>query len=520
MSFVTASLSLLALAAPLLHAAAPPHHESRSANIPYGVSANSIDLEFYGGEGNLGVAQSSGQLDSRTVLDSNVPRSSIPLLPLAQAYVIPTKIGSQNFFLLVDTGSADTWVADSYFRCGSSYQSSCELGPTFELKSCDASAKTVFDGHFSLSYADGTHVSGPMMSTDLSLAPNLKFTQEIGLAQYLSWIGGYNVTSGVLGLAHSAITTKFPGTDISGYDDIRCPPNGSTIVYDPYGRTHTCNQVPSTGVGDNLNSSFTLALARASKDDRYGGSITFGGVPKSTDPTVNVTGQYVTVPMEALDLYASDTLTYHVISVDGIQIPLTYNATAALPTTTSSYPWSTEAKGKRDVLRRSNSRLHYIPKRSSNTQFHAMSNGTGGKAQFVVDSGTAVNFFPLPIAKAINQLFQPPAYTKYGITYVNCTALQYPPSIAIKIGGVDFLINPEDMVVREQVLQYNFDTGHYGKTEVCFSAVQETNVVDESSGAVLNILGQSFLKNVMMTFDIPNEQIGLISRPYYASSRT
>lgn len=520
MSAVMTSFYFLALAAPFLHVAAAPPHSVRNVNIPYAESANTVELQFHIGSGQP-TKPLSQRLERRTVLDTDGPRNSASLYPLAQAYVVPTKVGTQNLLLLLDTGSADTWVADAYYRCGQGPQTYCEMGQSFELKSCDASARTISDVHFDLGYADGSHASGPMMHADLSLAPSIKFTQEMGLAQYIYWQGGYNVTSGVLGLAHSAMTQKFHGTDISGYGDISCPLNGSTIVYDYYGKPHTCNQITYTGVAENLNSSFTLALARGSKEHLYGGSITFGGVPKSTSPNINVTGQYVTVPMETLDYIKTDTLTYHVISVDGIQIPLTYNSTAALPSTPSSYVRSTKAAAKRDVLRRSNSGMRYASKRSAtNSQFRAMSNGTSGKAQFIIDSGTAVNFFPAPIAKAINQLFQPPTFVKYsgGTTFVNCTDLEYVPSVAIKIGGVDFLINPEDMVIREQDYAYDPESGAFVKTEICISAIQDALTVDRPSGTVLNILGQSFLKNVMMTFDMSNEQIGLVSRPFYSSS--
>lgn len=484
---------------------------------------NSIDLEFHVSKISEPTAPENQRLTSR-MLQATVPGNTSPLFSLAQSYVVPARIGQQSFLLLLDTGSGDTWVASSFYICGSSYssysQDSCELGKTFELTSCDASAKLMSDVHFGTGYADGSLASGPMMRAELSLTSNLKLSsQEVGLASIvLLRGGGDNVTSGILGLGRSSLTNKFSGTDLTGTYDYPCPLNGSTVYYDRRGTAHSCNQIEYPSVGENLNSSFTLTLARATKGAFYGGTITYGGVPKSTSPNVNVTGHYTTVPMEKLSSVISDKITHYAVSVDGVQLPLNFNASAGV--IGPSYTQPTEAAARRNVLRRSNSGAHYMPKRSASmTQFRAISNSTDGSAQFIVDSGTSVNFFPKPIAKAINSLFQPPAFNTYSsTTYVNCTGLDYIPSISIKIGGVDFLINPEDMVVRDKGLQYDSQVGDYVEKDICYSAVQESFPTRDRSGAVVNILGQPFLKNAMVTFDVPNEQIGLVSRPYYSSS--
>jgi hypothetical protein len=96
---------------------------------------------------------------------------------------------------------------------------------------------------------------------------------------------------------------------------------------------------------------------------------------------------------------------------------------------------------------------------------------------WIVDSGTTLIYAPSAMAKAINSQFIPPSTDGQS---VSCNAVA--PSVGVKIGGKTFTINPADMIVS---LGAN----------TCVSGIVGT------SGAPY-ILGDTFMKNVVVAFDI------------------
>lgn len=298
-----------------------PHQRSTLAQ--YDVPGRSVDLTFHNAPANP-LAQFHEIVQARSVTAASRSNGSTSLKDLDNAYAATVSIGTQSFDLLIDTGSSDTWVADSFFNCLSteSYgyyplkQASCGLQPTFVRSSSDSSVVFVEDKHFSVNYADGSSASGPIADAFVSLSDGLSFSSYVGIATNVAWRLGKNNTSGILGLGYSGLTSMFPGTD--PYLDVSCPFNSSTVVFDYSGDASECNQLyyssfynslasaytySSNGTATSILKSdqrfFTLVLSRDSSNTSAGGLITFGGQPKFFSPVVNITGNTATaVPSE------------------------------------------------------------------------------------------------------------------------------------------------------------------------------------------------------------------------------
>lgn len=100
------------------------------------------------------------------------------------------------------------------------------------------------------------------------------------------------------------------------------------------------------------------------------------------------------------------------------------------------------------------------------------------------------------LAESIAMAFEPRAVYLYqwGMYFAPCDAI--PPSFAITIGGVEFWINPADMIYRDLVDPL---TGY------CAIAVA-------SGGQGPYILGDAFLQNVVAVFDVGAAQMRFYAR--------
>jgi hypothetical protein len=131
----------------------------------------------------------------------------------------------------------------------------------------------------------------------------------------------------------------------------------------------------------------------------------------------------------------------------------------------------------------------------------------GQKIQYIVDSGTTLNYFPTPVANAINAAFNPPAIFSddYGAYVVDCNATA--PSMGINIGGTVFYHNKLDMIL----LAGTDDNGN----EICISGVDDGG--DDLATDVF-ILGDTFQKNVVTVFDIGAFEMRFAAREFYPSN--
>ncbi|PYI03974.1 putative aspartic-type endopeptidase [Aspergillus sclerotiicarbonarius CBS 121057] len=107
--------------------------------------------------------------------------------------------------------------------------------------------------------------------------------------------------------------------------------------------------------------------------------------------------------------------------------------------------------------------------------------------QAFLDTGNQFSYLPTAIVEPVNALFSPPAvYSEdLEVFVVDCDAQA--PSFGVVIGNQTFYHSGEDLI-------YDTGDGYCAST----LASSETVALD---GIVLNILGMSFLKNVVAVFD-------------------
>lgn len=142
---------------------------------------------------------------------------------------------------------------------------------------------------------------------------------------------------------------------------------------------------------------------------------------------------------------------------------------------------------------------------STSTQFNTYDNDNpykspiiGNGTDIIVDSGTSLCYVPNDVAAEVADSFNPPATYDTGVDsyFVDCNATA--PVFGVCIEEKIFYINAEDMIV------------HIDEN-VCVPGVQP------NLGG-LNILGLSFMKNVLVVFDIGAEQLRFAARQFYPTS--
>jgi aspergillopepsin I len=195
---------------------------------------------------------------------------------------------------------------------------------------------------------------------------------------------GDGTSSGLLGLGRNAGTSLYKGNTPSATSDSDSDSWSDRIQY---------SSVINSIFSNNLTPSvFALALSRDDSATGFGGYLTIGDVPDISDPYVNASSQYATVPF--LSDPETDTISGYSIQYDGLS-------------------WS---GGSSSLMERT-----------------------------IVDSGTIFIYVPSSAAEAVNSLFDPPAtLTDEGLYQVDCKATA-PEGFAVIIGGMSFPINVQDM---------------------------------------------------------------------------
>ncbi|RAL13386.1 acid protease [Aspergillus homomorphus CBS 101889] len=137
----------------------------------------------------------------------------------------------------------------------------------------------------------------------------------------------------------------------------------------------------------------------------------------------------------------------------------------------------------------------------------SLTSAGGSSIQYIVDSGTTLNYYPTSIAAEVNAAFTPAAtYSEeQGAYVVDCNATA--PAHGVTISGTTYIINPLDMIL-------DAGTDASGNT-VCISGV-----VDGGSdySKDIFILGDVFLKNVVAVFDVGAVKLKFAPREFYDSN--
>ncbi|KAJ7277450.1 acid protease [Mycena rebaudengoi] len=302
-------------------------------------------------------------------------------------YLANITIGGQNFAVIVDTGSSDTWLAKKGFSCFNltghpEPVSTCAFGShgfdTVKSKSYMCYPNTTF----AISYGDGEYLSGTAAFETVTIG-NLTVThQEIGIVSSAAWVGD-NINSGLLGLAYPSLTSVHGSS------------SGESMPYSPFFFT-------AVKQGKVPHPYFSLALNRGTPAGQHSehtdpnlGYLAFGGIAP-----VSVTSTSVTVPIQG------------------------YSMATRTPTSGSN---STFFYYTVDVQK------YVFP---GSTTVHTASNST------IVDSGTTLNLVPSHVARAYNAGF---GTLRDGSYYVDCKA-QAPP-FTVVLGGKSFTIDGRDQIV-------------------------------------------------------------------------
>lgn len=307
-----------------------------------------------------------------------------------EEYLTNITIGGQNFIVIVDTGSSDTWLAKTGFSCYNltSYpepQSECEFGPLYN----PADSKTYkvdSDKNFNISYGDGEFLTGTVAFETVTVAGLTVTNQEIGVVTDAAWEGD-GVSSGLIGLAYPGLTSVFNGTDpdddsLSNLDE-----------YDPFFFTAVKEGAVSEPLISVALNRGSVAAEESSSYDSNLGYIAFGGIAP-----VSVTKTEVTVPIQKTQFTGLPlTYNYYTIDVDSYVFP----GSSKLNTTGTS----------------------------------------------ILDTGTTLLYVPTEIAKAYNEQFVPKAtfVADEDTYYVDCDATA--PAFAVTIGGVEFSVTAADVIL-------------------------------------------------------------------------
>ncbi|EED14968.1 aspartic-type endopeptidase, putative [Talaromyces stipitatus ATCC 10500] len=201
----------------------------------------------------------SGSAKHSAAYCKGLPKGSTGLTSLeeGQEFAVPITIGTQNFEVILDTGSSDTWVVEKGFECvdvstkKQEAESYCGFGTPYTL---EKTFKTVKNEQFSIGYGDGEFLQGPVGTETVTLAGIAVKGQIIALGNYTGWFGD-GTTSGLTGFAYPALTSAYT--------------NGTQKVYNPLFTT-----MYERGLVDSY---FSLAILRDVSGPA--GYLTLGGLP-------------------------------------------------------------------------------------------------------------------------------------------------------------------------------------------------------------------------------------------------
>ncbi|ORY71164.1 aspartic peptidase domain-containing protein [Pseudomassariella vexata] len=184
-------------------------------------------------------------------------------------------IGNGTWLMIPDTGSSDTWLMSSSFKCldrahNPQEQAYCKFGPSYNG---DFSGGKITDQHMNITYGGGDSLNGDMGYADVTVASITVPRQEMSLVTTAS-IRGNGLFSGILGLGLRGLTTAYQGTDPSKDNE------NTTTRYAPI--------IETMSLDDAIEPVFSIAMSR--DDDRS--YVSFGGVP----PNVQ-TGEFASTPI-------------------------------------------------------------------------------------------------------------------------------------------------------------------------------------------------------------------------------
>ncbi|KAJ7798928.1 acid protease [Mycena olivaceomarginata] len=413
------------------------------------------------------VPRRKAKVDALSALRGGVvSRHADTTVPLAGSnldtdYLVNVTIGGQNFSLIIDSGSSDTWVPQAGFSCfnltGSPVpQTTCNFGSTGFNPNSSKTFELYQNVSFNQTYGTSEYVAGPIALETVSVGGLEVSRQVVPIPDVASWTGD-GILSGILGLAFPNETSLFNTSD---------PTTASTknhIPYDPFFFTAVKQKKVE-------HPYFSIALNRPTAEQAETelytpnlGLLAFGGI--APVPVIHNTS--VTVPVLAYPPTAAESkrqFLFYTLSIDSYNFP-----------------------GSENVPEARNASL--------------------GNGTTILDTGTAVNLVPAPVAAGYAAAFDPPAelVTIAGLTLYVAQCNATVPQFSVTIGGQAFSMDP-----RDQLVPFGNDT--QGDV-TCVLGTQAQGGPDIASD--FHLLGDTFLRNVVATFNPIGREITLTQRVAY-----
>ena len=335
--------------------------------------------------------------------DANGVYGSAPLKSAeeGQEFLAPITFGTQSFMAILDSGSSDTWLAETGFQCLNlttnvlQPEAECDFGP---LYSRSTTFTPISDENFNVSYADGEFLTGTLGNEHVTIAGITVDKQEVGVVNFAAWEGD-GISSGLIGLAFPSLTSAFSGQNPS------LDTNNTQLPYNPI--------LTSIYAQGKVAPVFSLALTRGAT----GGTFAVGGLPQN----VAYTNNFATSP-------------FQVLTMEDDVVPSA--------STKPQYQFYTITIQGFEIL---GARYTYYS-HGANPNPAAPPNAAGNE-QVIVDSGTSLLYVASEIAYIANELFSPSAQfdEESGIYFVACNAVT--PTFGVNINGQTFFINSQDLVI-------------------------------------------------------------------------
>lgn len=380
---------------------------------------------------------------------------------MGSEFITYIEFGDQWFQVIVDTGSSDTWLAETGFSCvtdtlAPETESNCDFGPLYTPSS---TFSQIAGENFNISYGDGEFLIGIVGTEDVTLANITVKGQEVAIVSEAYWEGD-GITSGLTGLAYPALTSAFFGTN---------PANDNAAVASDIAEY---NPIFTTMYKQGLVAPvFTLVLERGTATS----TLAIGGLP----PGVSSSTDFATASIQIVNLiddpFASTQYSFYTIYPSGFTFEGAGRAsysTGSWPNPFDSAPAShAPARGGEDTV--------------------------GSDFPMIVDSGTTLLYLPSGLAAEVIRQYDPPgAFSEYfGADVVYCDAT--PPAFGVTINGTTFQINATDLILQPAL-----------EDNICIAGIQD-------GGEGPYILGDVFLKNVIAVYDVGASEMKFAAHESY-----
>ena len=316
-----------------------------------------------------------------------------------QVFLAPVTIGGQEFYLVVDTGSSDPWVADTGFECYDPYShdqinpEDCGFATPYD-RTLSNTFTPIPNENFNITYADGEYLNGDMAYETISMGGITIARQKFAVVDYAAWYGDQH-SSGLVGFAYGTLTNAYAG------NDPKADKKGGTLLYNPL-FVNMYNQSLIAPI-------FSMAIDR---DESAGGVLALGGIP-----AIPHGKRFVSVAIKSVGVFAG--------------------------TTTPAYEFYTVMSEGFAVAGSIATQFNPMPGMSNPLKQNLVANDT-----VIIDSGTSLVYAPNQVADSLAALFRPPATfdDEAGAYFVECDAA--PPVFGVSIGQKIFWVNGQDLIVR------------------------------------------------------------------------